>query len=203
MTFSVIYSFIEITDFEKYFDKKIFEAEDEFDRTIAELAAQGKDSIVRKDVKGLRVCTANNAVKSSNRPQLSMSHRNLERIRNEYISDQSRKQDIEANIKERQKKKALNARRRKKLEAQLLKTNKAKTKIDMTASSNKNNSDIFVDDVHNEFRQDSKRRFQEAKLIKHKQLENTKKKINERRKLNNNKIVQQRQSVNEDNFEFI
>jgi len=202
MKFSIVYSFIGINDFEEYFDKRIFEAEDEFDRTIAELAAQGKDSIVRKDVKGLRVSTAKNAVRSSNRPQLSMSHRNLERIRNEYISDQSRKKDIEANIKERQKKKALNARRRKKLEAQLLKTNKTKPKIDMTASPSKNNSGIFVDDVHNEFRQDSKRRFQEAELIKHKQLENTKKKINDRRK-RNNKVVQQSQRIDESNFEFI
>ena len=72
----------------------------------------------------------------------------------------------------------------------------------MTASPSKNNSGIFVDDVHNEFRQDSKRRFQEAELIKHKQLENTKKKINDRRK-RNNKVVQQSQRIDESNFEFI
>ena len=49
-----------------------------------------------------------------------MSNRNLERIRNDYLSDQIRKKDMEAHIKDRQKQKALRARRRQKMEKQLL-----------------------------------------------------------------------------------
>ena len=42
-----------IAEFESYFDRKIFEAEDEFDRVIAKLAADGKDNIVTKNIEGL------------------------------------------------------------------------------------------------------------------------------------------------------
>ena len=189
-----------IDEFEEYFDKKIYEAEDEFDRKIAELAAQGKDNIVRKNIKGLRINTNNNAVKSNsvNRPQMSMSHRNLERIRNEYISDQTRKKDMEADIKERQKRKALNARRRKKMEAQLLKNKRKSTKIDIVIDNNGEEESV-INDVHNEFRQNTKRRQQEAELIKNKQLEHTKKKIKQRK----NRNIKMREEEDESNFEFI
>ena len=48
-----------------------------------------------------------------------MSNRNLERIRNDYLSDQIRKKDMEAHIKDRQKQKALRARKDKNGEAAL------------------------------------------------------------------------------------
>ena len=53
-----------IAEFEDYFDRKIFEAEDEFDRVIAKLAADGKDNIVTKSIEGLRVSIPKDARQS-------------------------------------------------------------------------------------------------------------------------------------------
>ena len=119
-------------------------------------------------------------------------------FRNEYISDQTRKKDMEADIKERQKRKALNARRRKKMEAQLLKNKRKSTKIDIVIDNNGEEESV-INDVHNEFRQNTKRRQQEAELIKNKQLEHTKKKIKQRK----NRNIKMREEEDESNFEFI
>ena len=105
---------------------------------------------------------------------------------------------MEADIKERQKRKALNARRRKKMEAQLLKNKRKSTKIDIVIDNNGEEESV-INDVHNEFRQNTKRRQQEAELIKNKQLEHTKKKIKQRK----NRNIKMREEEDESNFEFI
>ena len=115
------------------------------------MAADGKDNIVTKNIEGLRVSIPKDASQSQ-RPQLSMSNRNLERIRNDYLSDQIRKKDMEAHIKDRQKQKALRARRRQKMEKQLLgsSTKIKKNGLDGNLSSHEGS---VVTDVRNEFRQ--------------------------------------------------
>ena len=63
------------------------------------------------------------------------------------------------------------------MEAQLLKNKRKSTKIDIVIDNNNNGEEeSVINDVHNEFRQNTKRRQQEAELIKNKQLEHTKKK---------------------------
>ena len=187
-----------IAEFEDYFDRKIFEAEDEFDRVIAKLAADGKDNIVTKNIEGLRVSIPKDA-RQSQRPQLSMSNRNLERIRNDYLSDQIRKKDMEAHIRDRQKQKALRARRRQKMEKQLLgsSTKIKKNGLDGNSSSHE---DSVVTDVRNEFHQDLKRRLEEAELIRNKQVENTRKRKERRKEEGNSKNIK---SNDETNFEFM
>ena len=187
-----------IAEFEDYFDRKIFEAEDEFDRVIAKLAADGKDNIVTKNIEGLRVSIPKDA-RQSQRPQLSMSNRNLERIRNDYLSDQIRKKDMEAHIRDRQKQKALRARRRQKMEKQLLgsSTKIKKNGLDGNWSSHE---DSVVTDVRNEFHQDLKRRLEEAELIRNKQVENTRKRKERRKEEGNSKNIK---SNDETNFEFM
>ena len=84
------------------------------------------------------------------------------------------------------------------MEAQLLKNKRKSTKIDIVIDNNGEEESV-INDVHNEFRQNTKRRQQEAELIKNKQLEHTKKKIKQRKKRN----IKMREEENESNFEFI
>ena len=137
-----------IAEFESYFDRKIFEAEDEFDRVIAKLAADGKDNIVTKNIEGLRVSIPKDASQSQ-RPQLSMSNRNLERIRNDYLSDQIRKKDMEAHIRDRQKQKALRARRRQKMEKQLLGSSTKIKRNGLEGNRSSHEESVVVTDVRN------------------------------------------------------
>ena len=189
-----------IAKFENFFDRKIFEAEDEFDRVIAKLAADGKDNIVTKNIEGLRVSIPKDTSQSQ-RPQLSMSNRNLERIRNDYLSDQIRKKDMEAHIKDVQKRKALRARKRKKMERQHLGFATTNIKINKNVGGNQGSQEeSVVTDIHNEFRQDLKRRSQETELIRNKQLENTKKRKENRKEKGHSKNTE---VDDETNFEFM
>ena len=129
-----------------------------------------------------------------------MSNRNLERIRNDYLSDQIRKKDMEAHIKDRQKQKALRARRRQKMEKQLLGSSTKIKRNGLEGNRSSHEESVVVTDVRNEFRQDLKRRLQEAELIRNKQLENTKKRKENRKEKGKSKSIK---SDDETNFEFM
>ena len=72
-------------------------------------------------------------------------------------------------------------------------------KDEIQVIDNNGEEESVINDVHNEFRQNTKRRQQEAELIKNKQLEHTKKKIKQRK----NRNIKMREEEDESNFEFI
>ena len=189
----------DVVDFEEELDESITIAEDIFDRKIAEAKASGLDRIKRVDHgkrtrrrgkgkrKNLRVDTSEKH-QSLRRPELSLSHRNLERIAHEFHSDKNTERIMKDKVKQLQKlkvKQRVQERRKKREEKK--KAGAAAGDGDEKAPPQQegsigNDKELVATlQVTNEFHNNSQRRELELDLIKNKEKERTKRRIEERR----------------------
>ena len=131
-----------------------------------------------------------------------MSNRNLERIRNDYLSDQIRKKTWKRILRIEKSKKRYVQEEDKRWRSSLgfLHQNK---RNGLEGNRSSHEESVVVTDVRNEFRQDLKRRLQEAELIRNKQLENTKKRKENRKEKGKSKSINQttKQILNPCNFQ--
>jgi hypothetical protein len=177
-----------IVDFEEELDQSIHEAEDMFDRSIAEAKASGLDSIVPvkhspgKTQKRLKIDTTE-LPETNMRLAMSMSNRNLARIQHEFISNSKAKQAMEENIKLQQKERS-KARKERRLQKMGKTVGQAKLAIDEMSDL----ASAKVVQATTEFHEDVDRYNLEKDLIKNKEKERTRKR-KEARKQKRDRLV--------------